>query len=224
MRYCFALLCILFPLLLFAQLTPSDVLVLDEYTPPPDSAEYIDEVYVREKQNQMCTYEAQLIEAKYKVYKLGGNILKITKLKPPAIMGSNCYRISGEAYYTDSLEAVRKQIAGIPDTISRILISDTAQYALLYVYRPATGIGWMHGNRLLLNDVEVSTLAAGSKRMFRIEKEGETVLHTDDDPVGEITLNIKFGKVYFVRCEVSYGLHMTLKKPNVGYREYMKMK
>ena len=76
-----------------------------------------------------CDYEGVIAEAKSKAIKMGGNIIKVTALIPPAFI-SKCYRIEADIYYcSDRKDPVfqRKAKAGI--------VESPGNYVLIYIYR-----------------------------------------------------------------------------------------
>lgn len=175
-----------------------------------------------------CGYEKVLQDARIKTVQAGGNVMKVTKLKSPSALGSSCYQIWGEAYYTDSLDAVRLLAEG-RDTVSNKLISDTASYALLYIYRPRGGTGFLLNYVVHLDDAEVCSAGSNSKCIVKVDKEGMAKLWATIETRCELPLDIQFGKVYFIKCEIGMGVwagrpQLSIIKPNKGYAEFLKIR
>lgn len=201
-----------------------DVLVIEEEAEAPANTKFLGKIKVGDGGFKInCGYERVMDEAKEKVIKKGGNILKITKLKEPSVLGSTCYRVWGEAYYTDSLESLMGAI--MQDKVTPMLISDTAKYALLYIYRPHSSVGGLLNYWLHVNDEEVCRVRNYSSCVVKIEKEGPVKLWGTIETRAEKELDIRFGQVYFIRCEIGMGVWVgrpviTIQHPNKGYYEY----
>lgn len=228
---------LLYPLLLltgilfstgaFAQIKESDVVVFDKNTPVPAHCKLIGKVKILNDGNRAdASYWQIMREARTRVAKQGGNVYKITKLTEPSSL-DNRYQVWGQVYYTDSMHALKEEAAAKDDSIVRTLISDTAKYALLYIYRPRkwAGSAWKH--TIHADDIELCNLKNGSTSIVKIEKEGITDIWCTGNSSNKV--NIKFGRVYFVKSEIGIGVWVINPLINVqpikhGYEAFMKVK
>jgi len=201
-------------------------MILEEDMPVPPNCRLIDKVSVRDMGFKLnCGREKVLLEAKVKVVNKGGNILKITRWKKPSALGSTCYQVWGEAYFADDVAAVKQAIDSIPDTVTHNLINENADYAILYIYRPRAYVGSLLRYVVHLDDEDILTVANGTFDTVRIYKEGPASIWATIETRSEQTLDIRFGKAYFIRCEVGTGVwagrpNIFFVSPNRGYKEY----
>lgn len=210
-----------------AQIKASDVVVFDKNTPVPAHCRLIGKVKILNDGNRADGSYWQIIsEARARVAKQGGNVYKITKLTEPSSL-DNRYQVWGQVYYTDSMNALKEDAIAKDDSIVRTLLSDTAKYALLYIYRPRkwAGSAWKH--MIHADDTVLCNLKNGSTSIVKIEKEGITDIWCTGGSSNKV--NIKFGRVYFVKSEIGIGVWVINPLINVqpikhGYEAFMKVK
>lgn len=228
--------CIAFADKSFAQYQlPGDVLICDENTPAPANCRMIEDINVPSSfMRTACTKEQVIQAGKQLARKKGGNVLKIDELRKIGVFKNGCWEMEAHVYYMADTVRLQKLIAAAiermpKDTVTAKLIADTASYALLYVYRPMSlkGIGLPYA--VHVNEEEICTVGAKSCHKIKYYEEGPAKIWGTIEKRAEERLNIKFGKAYFIRCEVGDGVWVgrpliTVMDPNKGYTEYMEIK
>jgi hypothetical protein len=94
------------------------------------------------------------------------------------------------------------------------LVPADAKYAMLYVYRPAGGVGTLVSYNVHLDDEKICRVHDGDYYAIPVKKEGKVILWTRTEARVELPMEVQFGKAYFVKCGVSMGAfvgHPTLK-------------
>jgi hypothetical protein len=80
-----------------------------------------------------------------------------------------------------------------------------SDYALLYVYRQSNQ-GVLVNFDLHLGDTVICRVANKCKEIIKIDKDGMNTLWARTESKTEIPINIKFGKEYYIRCDISMGV------------------
>ncbi|MBN9482646.1 MAG: hypothetical protein BGO70_07220 [Bacteroidetes bacterium 43-93] len=205
------------------------VLVCEENVPVPEGAKYIGKVKVNNRFMPQYSEEVVMKTAIEKVLNRHGNVLKIKKINKSHSPFKNDYSIWGEIYHVDDIEIAKASIKNVPDTITPHLISDTAKYALLFVYRPLSFIAQLINYKLHLGDKEIFTAKNGSYDTIKVFKEGPANIWATIETRSEQQLEISFGKVYFIKCEIENGVvapspRLTVMKNLFrGYTEYQQV-
>ena len=146
-----------------------------------------------------CDYEEVIAEAKEKAKKMGGNIVKITALIPPAFI-SKCYKIEADVYYCpdlpQSILQERKNSMSQPE--------NSKNYVELYVYRLIDTIMLSPTYYLHLNKDTVLCLVKNKSRdSIRVYSEGPITLWAKTMHKESLKLDTKFGEAYYIRCGLS---------------------
>ena len=142
-----------------------------------------------------CNYEDVIASAKEKAGNMGGNIVKITQLIPPAFV-SKCYRINADVYYSPTLPK-----RAHPETTNSPKAGTPANYAVLYIYRLADTMMMAPSYHLHLNgDSAISFVRNKSRDSVIIYKEGPVLLWGKTQNRTELKLDVKFGEKYYIRC------------------------
>ncbi|MFT3947569.1 MAG: hypothetical protein QM763_11425 [Agriterribacter sp.] len=93
----------------------------------------------------------------------------------------------------------------------RLHFADTSKYALLYVYRPGKLTNSLSNYPVYLNDDIICIIRNRSGYVFKILKEGtfecKSRLLKDES---EVQVNIQFGKRYFIKSMVHWGMYKGL--------------
>ena len=169
-----------------------------------------------------CDYEEVVRDAKEQAKILGGNIVKITELVSPVFI-SKCYRIKADVYYADTLP--HYNIAVHKDTEA----TQSAAYALLYVYRLKDTLALEPAYDLHLNgDSVIYRVRSRSHTAIKIYDTGMITLWAETSERQDLTMNIKPGGVYYLRCALKHGElrlmpFMELRAPASGAYEYGKL-
>jgi len=99
-----------------------------------------------------------------------------------------------------------------PNRIRKIHFSDTSRMALLYIYRPGKFKLSMSDLFILYNDLPMAVLRNKSAAVVALYKEGPFTLRSrvsETKAEGDLPMDIQFGKVYYVRADMIWGLYKT---------------
>jgi len=209
----------------FAQQKQDSVIVLPMQIPVPANAKKLGTIKAGDNAlTTRCDYEDVIRETKQDARNLGGNIVKITQLIPPAFI-SKCYRIQADVYHTDTLPsfAVNTGTAGNNAT------DTSAPYALLCLYRLRDTLALEPTYALHLNNDSVICKVKGRwHEAIKIYDTGTITLWAKTDHRKELKLKIKTGETYYIRCGLVHGDMrlvpiMELIDPVTGAYEYNSM-
>jgi hypothetical protein len=212
-----------------AQTDPlANVVVYKEGMSLPSSAKKIGNVKVGDGFRFNCGYDVTLNAVKQKAIEIGGNAIKLTSVKSPDLM-STCYRMKADVYTIakGDIPVTVLNEKKFEDSITHSLISDTASYALLYVYRPKSSLGVFVQYNLHADDSFLCRVKYDDKYIVKLRKAGNTRLWARTEARDELNLNVKPGKVYFLRCSLAMGIAvgrpvMELVNLNQGLSEFNK--
>ena len=170
-----------------------------------------------------CDYEAVIKMAKEKATAMGGNIVKITALIPPAFI-SKCYRVEADVYYcnnhNDPIFWHKEQKAQS--------LQETNKFVMLYIYRLKDTMMLAPSYKLHLDDsVVLCQVKSKSREAIKIYKDGQIILSGKTMHRGSLKLDTKFGSSYYIRCGITGGeLNTTpeieLIEKQAGEAEYAK--
>ncbi|WP_143059187.1 hypothetical protein [Chitinophaga arvensicola] len=181
------------------------VLFLSKEDVLPDGLRKIGNVKVTDGGFKMnCGYEQTMQQATDKAIQAGGNIVKIKELKHPD-MFSTCYRLTGEIYYYPDILGLIAEKFRIVDSIINTVLPDTASYALLYIYRPDTDLGAGISYNVLLDDSVVCRVKNSTSFLIKVYKTGTAKISAKTETRKEVTLDIRPGKAYFIKCTIAPG-------------------
>jgi hypothetical protein len=100
-----------------------------------------------------------------------------------------------------------------PNRIRKIHFNDTSQMALLYIYRPGKLKLSMSDLMIFYNDLPMVVLKNKSAAVIALFKEAPFTLKSrvpaGTKVEGDLPMDIKFGKVYYVRADMIWGLYKT---------------
>lgn len=148
-----------------------------------------------------CDYEADIQEAKDKAKAMGGNLVKITRLIAPAFI-SKCYKIQADIYYVPDLSSFTNARAGeaaMPENTK-------PPYALLYIYRLKDTLALEPSYDLHKgNDSIICRVKRKMQKAVKIYDTGTITLWAKSGQRTEITLNIRPGENYYLRCGLKHG-------------------
>ncbi|MGO4291561.1 DUF2846 domain-containing protein [Chitinophaga sp. RAB17] len=207
----------------------TEVLIINKEDIVPEGARKVGSVKVTDGGFKMnCGYEHTLEEAKAKAIKAGGNIVRITELKSPDGF-SSCYRLFGEIYFHPNLSDLKAEKMKALDTIMSTLLPDTASYALLYIYRSRSSMGAAIPYNVMLDDSVVCRAKNNSRCLVKVSKAGLAKISARTESRDEVSIDIRPGKVYFVKCSISMGAFVGRPKINVvdayiGLKEFNAVK
>lgn len=175
-----------------------------------------------------CDYNTVIEQAKQEARKTGGNALKITKLKEPTVLGSTCYRIEADILKIRDTQTYLEKIKREQDSITRSKFPENPDYALLYIYRPKSGVGALLNYTVHLNGVPVAKIYNGTKEVVEIRKEGMQVIRASLETETIIGADIKFGEEYFLECGINTGVfigrpRLNLVDKKIGREQFEKI-
>lgn len=195
--------CVLFVMPALSQYVPdSSWLVLTEEMNEPAGLVPLGSIEVGDRWRTDCNEGKTISAAKKEAGKLGGNIIKITKLKRPD-MWSTCYRLSADVYYAEDLSVYRRHIQVEADSIFKTMLPDTASYALLCIYREHTSHLPAVPVHIVIDGKRIYSALNGLRHTVRLSKPGKVKIWTD---IGKkLDFNIQAGKIYFIRCHIDHN-------------------
>lgn len=144
-----------------------------------------------------CGYETVINKAKEEARKAGGNSIKITEHKPPTMMGSSCHRI------TATILKIQDVNVFLAESNEEELLD--IDYAIINVYRYG-GAGALVNYDLYLGDSVICRVKNNFKTTVQTKQEGLNSIWARTEAKAEIPVDIKYGKVYYVRCGIGMGV------------------
>lgn len=205
--YTLSILCLLMPIVAAAQHLPaqSPVAIVQIGGHVPADAVSKGKLRIKDggfKSN--CGYTQSLYEARQKARIAGANVIRFTQVKPPDGW-STCYRMSAELFYLEDLAPLLAEQQAVADSAMRTLLPDTASYALLCVYRPASGSGALVQYNLHVDDSVVCRVRNGGSYWVKIYNPGQARVWARTEKRMEVEVDFQPGKAYFLRCAVGVG-------------------
>lgn len=118
-----------------------------------------------------------------------------------------------------------------PNKVRKIHFSDTSRMALMYIYRPGKFKLSLAELFIFYDELQVTVLRNKSAAVVALYKEGPFTLRSrveDNKAEGELPMDIKFGRTYYVRADMIWGLYktgntklaFTLVDPQQGKQEF----
>ncbi|PKB43625.1 hypothetical protein AX016_1829 [Cellulophaga sp. RHA19] len=152
-----------------------------------------------------CGYNKVINDAKAQARKFGGNIIQITELKRPKKWGSTCYRIKGNILRNFD-EKVISELKSISKKNNKSRLPKGADYAKVYIYRPKMITGSFIGYKVRMDtDSIVCRARNGEKCELKIYDFGKHTFWAKTESTDSVTIDIKKGKEYFIRCAMNPG-------------------
>lgn len=185
-------------------ITLNEIIVLKKDASVPPDAVKVGSVKMGDAMRFSCGYEKTLTSLKEKAAELNGNLIKLTKIKQPDFY-STCYRMWADVYQIKDTEGWAHNEQVKKDSLVKSLIPEDARYALLYVYRPQSSYGFAVNYNVHIDTTELR-MKNGKGYMVKLPVEGPLTIWTRTEKKKELTLDVKFGQVYFVRCGVQMGV------------------
>jgi hypothetical protein len=198
-----------------------DVVVIGLDQSEPDSSEFLGQVKIGDTGfSTNCGYDEAIDKAKLEARKAGGNAIKIIEHIPPSIMGSSCHRITARILKVENVENFT------PKVEQEILLD--VDYAILNVYR-YSGTGPLISYDLYLGDSIICRVKNNFKMTLHINKDGLNTLWARTEAKSEVPIDVKMGKIYYLRCGVTMGAFvghpkLELIDPKIGKAEFESFK
>ena len=101
---------------------------------------------------------------------------------------------------------------------------DSTRYALLYVYRPRnfTGSAVVYDLKMtnpVAKNLFVGRVKNNSKFVVKLHQEGTTEIFAVTESKRVVTINVKFGHKYYLKCGVTTGFFVGRPELNLVYPE-----
>lgn len=213
----FSILCclVLFPFFTIAQSAQEkedrqNILVLEQDDPLPTNAKAKGRITVSNAgKSGGCSYLETIARARWRASRKGANVIYITKVREPK-EGIGCYKIWAKIFFIKNTLPYLQEQERKTDSLERSLIADTAQYAILYIYRPTSSFGSLVHYQVNADDTPIGRAMNGIAYKVKITKEGELNLWGSTESKTGYKLQVKFGKVYFIKCGVQRGFFFGL--------------
>lgn len=208
----------------------NQIIVLEKNDVLPEESEFIGDVKIGDSGfTTDCGYNKVVADATNAARNAGGNILQITEVKKPSVLGSTCYRIRAKIYRNLNTENL-SDIAEKRNEKNKSRLPEDSDYALIHFYRPTLGAGALLGYKIKdENDSIIGRLRNGEKFVFKTKNFGTHRFYGALETKEEIIINIEKGKEYFVRCSVNMGIMLGRPEINlienyIGQKEFDEMK
>lgn len=185
----------------YSQTKADSVVVLPLSIAPPADARKIGSLKAGNNATASnCDYEGLIRELKEKAAGMGGNIVKLTRLIPPAFI-SKCYKVTADVYNTPILpDYAVKKAPSLP------VAAGNESFATLYIYRLPDTLALEGNYQLHLNnDSVLCQIRSRFHDSFKIYSDGSIKLWAEKEKKAELKINVKKGAAYFVRCGLMKG-------------------
>jgi hypothetical protein len=116
------------------------------------------------------------------------------------------------------------------DSLSAKVQSDTVNYALLYVYRPRNFQSsivsyYLYLNNSMIKEYLIGRVTNNSKFVVKLYQEEKTQIFAQTESKRSVTIDVKFGKKYYLKCGVTMGIvvarpELNLINPAQGELDY----
>jgi hypothetical protein len=203
---------------------PDKVLICYDGDPLPQDSRHMGELNVGNNHTSY-DYRRAVEQAKIKTAKKGGNIFRIdntANFYMDLTKTGICFK--GTIYYASNIDVYLAYRDG-SDTVSKKLISDTASYALVYIYQPANREGITRSFDLKIGS-ETYQIKEDSSYCIKLRTKGSTLVSQNNGKKGtpERAMDIHFGKAYFIKCDVlsrglGYYYALSVAQPNAAYND-----
>ncbi len=186
----------------FAQALKDTIIILPLKTAPTVTGHKIGHLKAGNNATQThCDYEALVLDAKEQAAKMGGNVVKITELIPPALV-SRCYKIKAEVYYAPSFrDSVLASLNAAPSEPAT-----SAPHATLRLYRLRDTVAFSTAYFLHLDgDTIIGKAKSRWAQEIKLYKDGPVTLWAKTEARKELKLEVNAGETYYIRCGLVKG-------------------
>jgi len=139
-------------------------------------------------------------------------------------IGLICHAQTDSTKKTTDTLTVKKMIVVQKDTVPAKLVSDTANYALLYVYRQKSFSGSMISYDLRLTNAlfpenVLGSVKNNSKFVVKLYQVGKSEIWARTESKRSVFIDVKFGQKYYLKCGISMGIMVGRPDLNLIYPE-----
>lgn len=141
--------------------------------------------------SKSCDYKKMILNLKKEAKKMGGNVIKITNHIPynTIFSKSTCHKITASILHLSDLKQLK----------TKKRKTSFKGKALLKIYRfkskSIIKYDLFFGDSLIVKGLEDNF-----KKIIPLKKEGKYIIRTSPKSEQNISLNIKFGKEYYLKC------------------------
>lgn len=172
-----------------------------------------------------CNYATVIVAAKDEARRNGGNIIKLTEIKTPGF-SSTCYRIKADIYFAQNITDIEKQIKTDQDANQLSMFGPNPKFAVIYLFRPKNYTGSAVSYDVHIGDTIIQRIKNNSKFAFKVCKEGKTEVWAKTESLELVTIDVKFGEEYYLKCGLKTGLWVGVPEINFleksqGRKEYL---
>ncbi len=186
----------------------AEVALVTVEQPTPDSCKLIGNLHYGEGGlSPSWGYNKLIQESEKEARKMGGNVIKINELEAPEEGYSNSYTLYLSVYYRQNLSNIPNRLKAIADSLHKLKFPESPPtYAILYVYRPP-GLGALIGYDIELYDNIVLCRAKNNSFYeIKLRKEGKMKLTGTTESTSSVTIDVKFGEEYYLKCTMHMGV------------------
>lgn len=205
------------------------IYVLEKNETLPENSQFVGDVKIGDTGfSKDCGYNKVIADATNAARNAGANLLQITEVKEPTVLGSTCYRIKGKMYRNLNTESLAK-LTEKRDLKNKSRIPAGSDYALIHFYRPSIGLGALLGYKIKdEKDSVIGRLRNGEKFVYKTKDFGSKSFYGVLETKEVVKINVEKGKEYFVRCAVESGVVMGRPEINlietyIGRKEFEQM-
>ncbi len=173
------------------------IVIYGEHEKMPLNAEFIKEIKTGKKGFKSSdNYEIVIREAKIEARKSGGNAIKIVEHILPAAFVSPNHRMTVDIFRISEIDET--ELKQVEETVPGI------DYAILNIYRYG-GSGFIKNYFLIMDDSTICKISSNFSKTIQIKKEGIQTIWAQTEVRSQVTVDFKFGNVYYLRCGISMG-------------------
>lgn len=131
--------------------------------------------------------------------------------------------------YSYNLKEIKTVSIAERDSIRKMKFGDSPHFAIIYVYRLRNYSGSAVSYDLHIGDTVICRVKNNTKYEIKVFKEGEIELWGRTETRASMTIDVKFGQEYYLKCGVKMGLAIGRPEFNLidksqGKPEYESMK
>jgi hypothetical protein len=184
----------------------TEILLVNQNEKVPADFKFIGELKISDSGfSTDCGYSKVISDAKESAKKSGANLIHLTEVIKPNL-GSSCYRIKAKLYRNLNQE-VLADLSEKRSFENQSRLPADADYAVIYFYRPKNYSGSFVGFKIRMDDETViGRVRNGEKFAYKTTDFGKHEFWGKTESKSSVTIDIKKGQEYFVRCGITMGI------------------
>jgi len=203
------------------------------YTLQPDETVMDKSELVREIQmgssmfSSNCGYKNLMNYANFTAKQSGANVIHLTEIKRPAL-GNGCYHITAKLYKNFDVNQLLK-LEEEQAIANQSRLPKDSDYAVIHFYRPKNYDGALISYDIKMDDLgTIGRSSNGHQFDYKMTTFGKHRFFGKTKKSDSVTLDIKKGQEYFIRCGVAKGSSISIPdmyaiENYVGIREISEM-